>query len=567
MNFSELNLGAPLLSAISERGYTEPTAIQKQAIPLALARKDLIATSQTGTGKTAAFVLPALQRLTTLEKSPHPKILVLTPTRELATQVSDAVRDYGKNLNIKAVSILGGMPYQTQLRQLSKPHDIIIATPGRLIDHVEQGKINLSKIEILILDEADRMLDMGFFEDVEFIASKLPKTRQTLLFTATMDQQLTRFANKLLTHPERIEIAGKTVTLDNIKQKIIMANSSEHKMALLQDLLTDQSIQKAIIFAGTKRSADELTDELLEIGHEVGALHGDMNQRKRNRTITQLRSGKIRLLVATDVASRGIDINNVTHVINYDLPRTGEDYVHRIGRTGRIGNDGIAISLVKRSDMLLVKKIEKYTKQTIEKKGNASFDSSESKPKYAAHKGSRSSHSFSREDDRKTRRPAFSKYGDEQKSRRPAFSKYGDDQKAKRPAFSKYSDEQKAKRPAFSKYSDEQKAKRPAFSKYSGEQKAKRPAFSKYGDDQTTRRPAFSKYGDDQTTRRPAFSKYGDTRKEERSSFGNRENGQREKRSSFSRQNGSEGTSRRESFGNKYSRPDTRISHKKRKEK
>lgn len=380
-SFKQLNLATPILSALDECGYAQPTPIQARAIPLAVAGKDLIATSQTGTGKTAAFVLPTLQRLTTLNKTSLPQVLVLTPTRELATQVANAVRDYGKNLKVKTVSILGGMPYHTQLRQLSKPSDIIIATPGRLIDHIERGKINLSAIEVLILDEADRMLDMGFFEDVEYITTKLPKTKQTLLFTATMDSQLTRFANKFLNQPERIEIASKKVTLDNIKQEIHLASNDAHKMQLLQTILADRNVDKAIIFASTKRTADELAEELLEVGHDVGALHGDMNQRKRNRTITQLRTGKIRLLVATDVASRGIDINNITHVINYDLPRTGEDYVHRIGRTGRIGNSGTAISLVKKHDLSLVKKIEKYTKQTIEKKGKIEKEASSSPKK------------------------------------------------------------------------------------------------------------------------------------------------------------------------------------------
>ncbi len=369
MSFEQLNLAKPILTALSACGYTAPTPIQLQAIPVSIAGKDLIATSQTGTGKTAAFVLPALQRLTTFKKSPLPKILVLTPTRELATQIAAAVNDYGKHLQVKTVSILGGMPYHTQLRQLRKPSDMIIATPGRLMDHMERGKIDLSEIEILILDEADRMLDMGFYEDVEFIAAKLPASRQTLLFTATLDKQLENLAKKLLHDPIRIEIASKKVTLDNIKQQIYMANNTEHKMAMLHTILSEGSVDKAIIFAATKRAADELAEELQDSGHEVGALHGDMNQRKRNRTLQQMRAGKIRLLVATDVASRGIDIDDVTHVINYDLPRTGEDYVHRIGRTGRVGRAGTAISFAKKNDLSILKRIEQFTQQKIEKKG------------------------------------------------------------------------------------------------------------------------------------------------------------------------------------------------------
>lgn len=368
MSFENLNLGAPILSALAECGYNQATPIQSQAIPRAIAGKDLIATAQTGTGKTAAFILPSLQRLSESDKIPLPRVLVLTPTRELATQVTDAVYKYGKNLQVKTASILGGMPYKDQLRQLSKPVDIVVATPGRLMDHMERGRIDLSAIEILILDEADRMLDMGFIDDVEYIAKSMPEDRQTLLFTATMDARLTKLASKILRSPERIEVAGKSVTLDNIKQSLYVANDASHKSRLLQHFLMDGSIDKAIIFSGTKREADQLAIELRDLGHDAGALHGDMNQHKRNKTITQLKKGKIRFLVATDVAARGIDINNVTHVFNYDLPKFAEDYVHRIGRTGRAGKSGIAISLATSRDAKALHQIERFTGQTIARK-------------------------------------------------------------------------------------------------------------------------------------------------------------------------------------------------------
>src|SRR3989338_809066 len=380
MTFEELNLATPILSALAACAHTTPTAIQTQAIPVVMQGRDLLATSQTGTGKTAAFVLPSLHRLTNFEKSPNPKILILTPTRELATQISMAVNEYGKHLRVKVVNILCGMPYPTQLRQLAKPSDIIIATPGRLIDHIERGKINLSEIKIFILDEADRMLDMGFYEDVEYIAAQLPKEKQILLFTATIDARLMKLSKKLLHNPEQIEVVGKRVTLDNIKQQVYMANSVQHKTKLLRDILADKEATKVIVFTATKRTAETLTEELLESGYGAGALHGDMHQRKRNKTMSRLHSGKISLLIATDIASRGIDVDNVTHVINYDLPRTSEDYVHRIGRTGRIGRAGTSISFVKTNDMALLKKIEKFTQQKIEKKGFSEEDASTSSP-------------------------------------------------------------------------------------------------------------------------------------------------------------------------------------------
>lgn len=367
MSFESLQLAPHLLKAIAACGYTEPTPIQAQAIPLALAGRDLIASAQTGTGKTAAFVLPALERLSTPSqlKGKGPRILVLTPTRELANQITDAVRNYGKFMRIKSGSILGGMPYREQLLMLSQPVDLIVATPGRLIDHLERGRINLSRLELLVLDEADRMLDMGFSEDVDKIAAAAPADRQTLLFTATMDDAMAKLAQRLLKNPERIAIANKKATLDLIEQRLHVADNLQHKNRLLQHFIADSSVTKAIIFSATKRDADSLAQELHSQGHSAAALHGDMTQGARNRTIVNMRRGKVRFLVATDVAARGLDVSGISHVINYDLPRFAEDYVHRIGRTGRAGASGIAISFASLNDLNYLAKIERFTGQTL----------------------------------------------------------------------------------------------------------------------------------------------------------------------------------------------------------
>ncbi|MFA5073184.1 MAG: DEAD/DEAH box helicase [Nitrospirota bacterium] len=368
MSFVNLQLNEPLLKAVKLCGYTTPTPVQCQAIPKILAGHDLIATAQTGTGKTAAFVLPALQRLgmqSASKKSKGPRVLVLTPTRELANQITTAVSAYGKFMRIRSGVILGGMPYFEQQRLLSQPVDLIVATPGRLMDHMEQGRIDFSRLELLVLDEADRMLDMGFSEAVDTIAAATPKTRQTLMFTATMDTTMAKLAQRLLKNPVRVEIAGKKMTLETIEQRLHAADDMQHKNKLLKHLITDRSMTKAIIFSGTKRNADQLCRELSAQGHASAALHGDMSQNARNRTILNMRRGKIRLLVATDVAARGLDVSGITHVINYDLPKNAEDYVHRIGRTGRAGASGIAISFASGKEVDSLRSIERFIGQSI----------------------------------------------------------------------------------------------------------------------------------------------------------------------------------------------------------
>ncbi len=369
MSFENLQLHPLILKAIIEAGYTSPTPIQEQAIPELLAGHDIMASAQTGTGKTAAFMLPALHRLATPSSigTRGPRVLVLTPTRELALQVSEAAAKYGRHLpRAKVVSILGGMPYPLQNKLLSQVVDILVATPGRLIDHIQRGRIDFSRLEMLVLDEADRMLDMGFIDDVERIASATPATRQTLLFSATLDNAIDNVASRLLRSPKRIQVTPQHAKLNNnIEQRLHYVDDISHKSKLLDHLLQDIALKQAIVFTATKRDADTLADSLSAQGHAAAALHGDMNQRDRNRTLTRLRSGGLRVLVATDVAARGIDVAAITHVINFDLPKFAEDYVHRIGRTGRAGASGIAVSFASSKDGIHLKKIERFTGQRI----------------------------------------------------------------------------------------------------------------------------------------------------------------------------------------------------------
>lgn len=365
MSFGQFDLNENISKAIALCGYTEPTPIQAQSIPVILAGKDLIASAQTGTGKTAAFVLPALNLLCRQKSTKQTKILVLTPTRELASQITEAADIYGKFLKFNIVNLVGGMPYTAQIRALQRGADIIIATPGRLLDHIEQRRVDLSHVEMLVLDEADRMLDMGFIEDVEHIASLTPATRQTLLFSATVDKQLSYIVKDLMKNPTRIDLSKEKITPNKIKQELYKANNLHHKTRLLKHFLNDAAISKAIIFSATKINADRLALQLREVGLQAAALHGDLKQNVRNRTIDQLRRGKIQYLVATDVAARGIDIADLTHVINYDLPKFCEDYVHRIGRTGRAGREGVAISFVLPSETRNLQRIERYMGQRL----------------------------------------------------------------------------------------------------------------------------------------------------------------------------------------------------------
>ncbi len=368
MSFSALGLNDFILRALADAGYRLPTPVQQQAVPAALAGRDLLVSSRTGSGKTAAFMLPSLHRLAepARREARGPRILVLTPTRELARQVADAAQKYGRHLrHAKVVSIVGGDAYPVQNRMLASRYEILVATPGRLIDQVESGRIDFSRLDVLVLDEADRMLDMGFIEDIETIVARLPRERQTLLFSATLDGRIARLAGGMLNDPQRIEIAPPPAHEAQIEQRLLVADGLTHKNQLLDRILRETDLRQAIVFTATKRDADALAGDLEQVGFAAAALHGDMKQSQRNRTLEHLRRGRLRVLVATDVAARGLDVQGISHVINFDLPKSVEDYVHRIGRTGRAGQTGVAISLVGRNDYHQVKAIERYTRQSI----------------------------------------------------------------------------------------------------------------------------------------------------------------------------------------------------------
>ncbi|WP_353171466.1 DEAD/DEAH box helicase [Paracandidimonas soli] len=369
MSFENLGLAPSLLSAIQKTGFTEPTSVQAAAIPRALAGHDLMVSSQTGSGKTAAFMLPALHRIAqqpSMNKGSGVQVLVLTPTRELAMQVADATRAYGADLaGLRTAVVVGGMPYGAQLKALSRRVDVLVATPGRLIDHLQAKRVNLSSLHTLVLDEADRMLDMGFIEDIETIVARTPASRQTLLFSATLDGTVARLAADMLREPQRIEITSHKQKHTNITQNLLYADDNSHKMRLLDHVLRDASVDQAIVFTATKRGADDLADRLNDQGFAAAALHGDMNQRQRTRTLGLLQRGSLRILVATDVAARGIDVQTISHAVNYDLPMQAEDYVHRIGRTGRAGRHGQAYTLAVHAERHKVRRIEQFIGQPI----------------------------------------------------------------------------------------------------------------------------------------------------------------------------------------------------------
>ncbi|MDU0810813.1 MAG: DEAD/DEAH box helicase [Burkholderia sp.] len=391
LTFASLGLSQEIVSALEAAGYTKPTPVQQRAIPAGIAGRDLLVSSPTGSGKTAAFMLPAIERFAqfyrdqvkkpfikgnfSASNNSHcrrfqavakPGLLVLTPTRELAMQVTMAASAYGKHLHrLRTVSILGGVPYGQQIILLAKNPEILVATPGRLLDHLEHGRIDLSELKILVLDEADRMLDMGFINDIETIVSATPKSRQTMLFSATLDSKINSLTSRLLKDLERIEITQKYESRVNITQSIHYVDDRNHKDRLIDHLLRDTALDQAVIFTATKLDADQLAGRLADSGFESAALHGDLPQGARNRTIRALRERRVRVLVATDVAARGIDIPGITHVFNYDLPKFAEDYVHRIGRTGRAGRSGTAVSLVYHTEQGTLKRIERFVRAQI----------------------------------------------------------------------------------------------------------------------------------------------------------------------------------------------------------
>ena len=368
MSFTTLGLCEPILKAIKEQGYTEPTPIQKQAIPLVLEGKDVLAGAQTGTGKTAGFTLPLLQRLSEMPKpkgKPPVRALILTPTRELAAQVAESVATYGKYLPFKSTVIFGGVGINPQINKLKAGVDIVIATPGRLLDLIGQKALSLSSVECFILDEADRMLDMGFVHDIKKVLKLLPAKRQNLLFSATFSNEIKSLADNLLNNPTLIEVARRNTSSEIVKQVVYPVDCAK-KTALLLHLINEHNWQQVLVFTRTKHGANKLVKHLEAAHISAAAIHGNKSQTARTKALAGFKDKDVRVLVATDIAARGIDIDQLPHVINFDLPNVSEDYVHRIGRTGRAGNEGEAASLVCVDEHKLLKDIEKLIKKDIE---------------------------------------------------------------------------------------------------------------------------------------------------------------------------------------------------------
>ncbi|MBF0664310.1 MAG: DEAD/DEAH box helicase, partial [Brevundimonas sp.] len=362
-----MNLNPALLQALASEGYTTPTPIQQQAIPDVMAGKDLLGIAQTGTGKTAAFALPILHRLAANRIAPVPRttrVLILSPTRELASQIAESFKSYGKHLGFRVAVIFGGVKYGPQERALQQGLDVLVATPGRLLDHMQQKTLDLSRTEIFVLDEADQMLDLGFVKPIRQIVSRIPAKRQNLFFSATMPTEIGKLAGELLKDPVKVQVTPQATTVQRINQSVIHIEQGR-KRALLTEMFSDATFTRCLVFTKTKHGADKVAAYLEAGGVEAGAIHGNKSQPQRERTLDAFKKGKLRVLVATDIAARGIDVDGVSHVVNFELPFVPEAYVHRIGRTARAGADGTAISFVAGDEMKLLRDIEKVTRQKI----------------------------------------------------------------------------------------------------------------------------------------------------------------------------------------------------------
>jgi len=374
MSFSSLGLSDPILHAIDEKGYSTPSPIQIKAIPAALSGKDVMAAAQTGTGKTASFALPLLQRLASGSKvkANHIRALVLTPTRELAVQVAESIATYGKHLSLKSGVVYGGVKINPQMMKLRGGIDVLVATPGRLLDLFSRNAVKFSQIETLVLDEADRMLDMGFIGDIRKILALLPKKRQNLLFSATFSNEIRKLTDNLLKNPVQIEVSPRDSAAKSVKQWVYEVDKSK-KSALLSHLVRNKGWEQVLVFTRTKKGADRLVQKLEHDGISAAAIHGDKSQGERTRTLADFKANKIRVLVATDIAARGIDISELPHVINFDLPKVPVYYIHRIGRTGRAGSEGEGISLVSADEVELLSGIETLIRQTLVREVETGF--------------------------------------------------------------------------------------------------------------------------------------------------------------------------------------------------
>ena len=431
MSFQSLGLHEALLKAVSQSGYETATEVQTQAIPVAIEGKDLMVSASTGSGKTASFILPALQGILASRQDPTqrrdkgtvygPRVLVLCPTRELAMQVAKAADTYGRYVQgLRVATVVGGVPYPAQIKALRGPLDILISTPGRLLDHLQTGKAVLDNVQMLVLDEADRMLDMGFIDDINIIAERLPTERQTVMFSATFAGNVGNLARSLLRDAKRIDVASHTDTHANIEQRLHWADNSTHKNALLDSILTHRDVEQALVFTSTQRDADWLADRLADMGHAVASLHGGHPQGRRNRVLQGLRNKQLKVLVATDVAARGIDVPTISHVINYGLPMKAEDYVHRIGRTGRAGRNGLAVTLAERMDTGMIRRIQHFTTQNIPVATIVGLEPKSPEPKMFAPRPGMDGKSFGG-------KPAGSRFAKPHAPRREGFAPRRDD--------------------------------------------------------------------------------------------------------------------------------------------
>lgn len=382
MLFTDLNLSAPILKAVAEEGYTSPTPVQAQAIPPILEGRDMLAGAQTGTGKTAGFTLPMLELLTrnkVQKGSRHVRVLILTPTRELAAQVGESVKTYGKYLPFKSAVIFGGVGIQPQISALKNGVDILIATPGRLLDHISQGTVDLRHVEMFVLDEADRMLDMGFIKDIRRVIAILPAKKQNLLFSATYSDEIKKLCESILRNPAIVEVARRNTSSELVTQRVILVDCAR-KSALFGHLVKENRWEQVLVFTRTKHHANKLSEYLQKIGISAAAIHGNKSQAARTKALNDFKSGAVKILVATDIAARGLDIDQLPHVVNLELPNIAEDYVHRIGRTGRAGNEGEAISLVCVDEYDYLKGIEKLINRKLDRDIVAGFEPDPSIP-------------------------------------------------------------------------------------------------------------------------------------------------------------------------------------------
>ena len=405
-SFNDFGLAEPITRALAEEKYVTPTPIQIDAIPLVLAGRDVVGIAQTGTGKTAAFALPILNRLATnrkqLEKK-SPRILVLSPTRELSGQILDSFRTYGRHMRIQSALVIGGVPMGRQVRDLMLGLDVLVATPGRLLDLMKQNGVRLNQVEVLVLDEADRMLDMGFIHDIRTIIAKLPKERQTLLFSATMPREIADLAADMLRNPARVAVTPVASTAERVEQRIILIDKSA-KPALLVETLKNEPIERTLVFTRTKHGADKVVRALHHAGLSAEAIHGNKSQNQRERVLAAFRTGKVRTLVATDIAARGIDVDGISHVINYDLPNIPESYVHRIGRTARAGATGVAISFCDNDEMPFLRDIEKLIQIKLPTTERRTSPRSEASPHRPQQNAGRNGHNGNRRNGQQQRR-------------------------------------------------------------------------------------------------------------------------------------------------------------------